>query len=191
MQSPLPREVVQCVNLQPRLGGVFYWGKMAIVEQELVTVNRWQPQSYQDRFDIPVVVDPRVDLAQRLKDLGIRESIPSDRFTHTLILNTRYVIWIPKAPRHPGESLEEVKAGIEPNEEVVLNLRELAEVYSVLPSFFAMRALVAGASTLGKGFADISTLAQQPELFVVRANFKNARYEVLTRGRQVLPLDFP
>lgn len=163
---------------------------MPITEQELFNV---QPESYQGRYDIPIVVNPRIPLTVLFRALGVRELISSENFINTPppVSNIPYLIWIAQESRHSEQSVEDVKAKLQSDEtEVSVNLIELAAVYLGHPEFFIRRALIAGESSYGEYNPYISTFAKQPELFVVRPNFRLARYEVLTRGRIVRELGF-
>lgn len=159
---------------------------MATIEQTLANIPLYKPSSYEGRFDRPVVVNPQIPPSLIFQALGVREQISSAKFTSVYPSDHPYLFWTHEGGKHPGQSVEEVISVLE-KDEAVVSLAELTAIYLAHSDYFQRLALIAGEGDYAGFYPYISTFSRVPELFVVRANFRLARYEVLTRGKEIFP----
>ena len=156
---------------------------MVVIERRL-DIEPTQLVLGQARFDVPILAVPRISADALLKTIGLRQQIPITRFKCPNPLNQPYIFWVSTQPQHPGQSLEEVKTNLA-SDEALINPAELASTYLQHPELFARRALIAGDGDYGGFYAHISPFAKPIELFVARADFRHARYEVLIKRKKV------
>lgn len=97
-----------------------------------------QPEAYGGRFDIPVLVDPRIVISQQLRLAKITDDIDSNLISNSIKIPERpYVIWTRDPRKWPvgGTSAKEAKGRLKEDEEFG-PLIELTSLYIHQPDFF-------------------------------------------------------
>lgn len=145
-----------------------------------------QPESYIGRFDIPLIIDPRISLKSLHKLIGIHSTIIEDHIVDVVrIPQTPYTIWTHDANRYRMHSVKDAIGHFQPDE-LPSPLVEVLALYIERPEIFQDHGIDATGSIYGKESVPcINTFFGKPELSLGDIEHPDSRWGALSRGRLI------
>lgn len=143
-----------------------------------------QPESYQSRFDIPLLIDPRMPLKKLHRLIGITSSIDEDLIVNTIKpLQEPYTVWTHDANRYRPFSVKDAIKNFQPDELVTLQL-EVTALYMHYPVIFQNHGVDASGSMFGTASVTcIDTFHDGPTLSQGSLDHPDSRWGALSRGK--------
>lgn len=149
-----------------------------------------QPEAYKGRFDLPLLIDPRIPLKKIHKLAGIHaavdENIIVDMYKSPEL---PYVIWTHDANRYRHLSVREVMTKMQSDETACSQL-EVSSLFIHYPEVFADHGVDATGSMYGADSVPcINTFFGKPELSHGGFDHPDNRWGALTKGTYIKFLD--
>lgn len=149
-----------------------------------------QPESYKGRFDIPVVVEPRVSLAFIHKRAGIREYIDTDKVRNLVECPTDYpyIIFTHQGYRYRPYSVDRALTLFE-DDEIGAPQIEVSSLYLEHPEFFLGRGLdAAGSQYEDNEVPFFDTFYGKPKVIARKIDHEDYSWGALSRGKEIIRL---
>lgn len=143
-----------------------------------------QPATFTGRFDIPLLVDPRMSLKKLHKMLNIHPSIDEDLIVDTIKpLEEPYTMWTHDANRYRQFSVKEAVKNFQPDEMVALQL-EVTTLYLHHPEIFQDHGVDASGSLYGTaGVTCLDIFTGRPTLNIGALDHPDSRWGALSRSK--------
>lgn len=149
-----------------------------------------QPEAYQGRFDILLVVDPRLSLPVVHKRAGVDELCKIEEIRNlTPVPSGPYVAWTHDASRYGPFSVEEALAYFA-DDEVGSPQVEVTGMYLHYPEFFEKYSIYASGSCIGgdRGVPYLYRFRRNSRVVAGTLDNKHPSWGVLSRGREITQL---
>lgn len=161
-------------------------GKSEGTYRRLMPVFTPQPESYIGRFDIPLLVDPRISLKKLHNIIGIHSTIHEEHIVDvTKIPDEPYAIWTHDANRYRMHSVKDAIGHFQPDE-LPCPLIEVIALYIHHPEFFQDHGIDATGSVYGRESVPcINTFFGKPELSLGAIDHPDNRWGALSRGSYI------
>lgn len=145
-----------------------------------------QPENYRGRFDIPLIVDPRISLKPLHKLIGLHSTIQEENIVDVAIVpEVPYTIWTHDASRYRQHSVKDAIGHFQPDE-LPSPLIEVLSLYIHYPQFFEGYGVDATGSIYGReSVPSVGAMFGKPELHVGEIEHPDARWGALSRGKQI------
>jgi len=144
-----------------------------------------QPAAYVGRFDMPLLIDPRIPLKKKHKLLGIHCVIDEDLIVNTTTFPDKpYVVWTHDANRYRPFSIKEAIGKFQPDE-VGCPQIEVTAYYIQYREIFKDHGIDATGSLYGENSVPcLNTFFGKPEINLGEIDHPDSRWGSLSRGRE-------
>lgn len=145
-----------------------------------------QPEAYRGRFDVPVVVDPRIDLKAQLAAVGVREYVNTFNVVNTVDAPVSpYIMWTHDGQNYRGQLVHRVLNQLA-LDEVPATLQEVTALYLQDPKLFEDYGIIAA----GSRYEDVSvpflrTSNDTPRVDVILVDNIYPSWGSLSRGNKI------
>ncbi len=148
-----------------------------------------QPKNYKGRFDIPIVVDPRLSLSEVFRRWGIAEFVDTREIKNiTPIPEGPYIAWTHYMRNYSNISAEKALTMFA-MDEVASTLAEATSFYCYDPDYFMNRSIIAVGSIFGDvGIPFLGPFIGERGLGACSPKFSDQYWGVLSRGDEVVML---
>ena len=145
-----------------------------------------QPEIYKGRFDIPLLIDPRVSLKTQIRLAGVNPSIQVEKIQDIMIVPQEpYAIWTHDANRYRKFSVKEALTKFAPDEAPSPQI-EVTALFIQYPDIFKDHGVDASGSIYGTdNIPCIDTFFGRPELSHGVYDHPDSRWGTLSRGKQI------
>ncbi len=177
---------VKQVNRLISLGFNREIGKSEGTYRRLLPLFTHQPEAYKGRFEIPLLVDPRISLKKQHKLAGISSTIHEEKIVDTIkIPDVPYAIWTHDANRYRQFSVKDAIGKFQADEMSCPQM-EVTALYIQYPEFFKDHGVDATGSLYGAdGVPCINTFFGKPEMSHGSLDHPDSRWGPLSRGRKI------
>lgn len=141
------------------------------------------PQDYAGRFDIPLLVDPRISLKRLHRIAGIHSTIHEEHIVNVVkIPEVPYAIWTHDGNRYRKHSVKDAIRHFQ-YDELPSPLVEVIALFLQYPQIFHDHGIDATGSVYGKESVPcINTFFGKPELSLGAIDHPDSRWGALSRG---------
>lgn len=145
-----------------------------------------QPETYIGRFDIPLVVEPRIDFTKQHQAAGVTNHIRIEKFNNvTEVPSTPYTLWTHDANRYRLLSVKQTRSIFLPDE-VGSPMVEVIALYLQYPEIFEDHGVNAAGSRYGDDYVpDLSTFDGGPKVDAHWIDDRYSSWGVLSRGNEI------
>lgn len=161
-------------------------GKSEFTYRRMMPQFAPQPQAYIGRFDIPLLVDPRISLKQLHKLAGIHSMSHEEQIVDVVkVPDVPYAVWTHDGNRYRMHSVKEAISHFQPDE-LPSPLVEVIALYLQHPEFFQDHGIDATGSVFGmESVPCIDTFLGSPELNIGAIDHPDNRWGALSRGSSI------
>lgn len=148
-----------------------------------------QPETYRGRFDVLLVVEPRISLARQHRLAKIAEYIATDKIVNlTEIPNKPYAVWTHDGQIYRPITVEQARNQFK-DDEVGSPQLEVTDFYLQHPEYFKGRGIDAAGSQYEGGYAPyLAAFHGGPRVVAYGVGSQPQLWGALSRGKEIIKL---